>query len=77
MMVYLEKRVPDKRQHRFYSIMVTRTLFGPWSMIREWGRIGSAGTVRETWYASEKDALDAGGKLLKQKINRGYRKLIT
>ena len=72
MAVYLEKRDPDKRQHRFYRIMVTRTLFGPWSMIRERGRIGSSGTVRETWYDSEQDALDAGGKLLKQKTKRGY-----
>jgi len=72
MAVYLEKRDPDKRQARFYRIRVSQTLFGSWAIIREWGRIGSAGTVRETWYDSEAEALDAGEKLLAQKTKRGY-----
>ena len=38
--IYLEKRVPARNQHRFYTITVTRTLFGSWALVREWGRIG-------------------------------------
>jgi len=36
----------DKNMARFYKLDVQPTLFGEWSLIREWGRIGSAGTVR-------------------------------
>jgi predicted DNA-binding WGR domain protein len=43
--------------------------------MREWGRIGSAGTVRETWYDSEAEALGAGEKLLAQKTKRGYQRI--
>jgi predicted DNA-binding WGR domain protein len=64
----------EKRQFRFYRIIITQTLFGPWALIREWGRIGSSGTVREAPYDSEQEALEAGEKLMKQKTTRrGYR----
>lgn len=72
MSVYLEKRDPAKRQFRFYQIRVCQTLFGPWAMIRTWGRIGSAGADKEHWYDSEEEALSAGEKRLQQKTKRGY-----
>jgi predicted DNA-binding WGR domain protein len=31
---------------RFYKLDVQPTLFGEWSLVREWGRIGRPGTVR-------------------------------
>jgi predicted DNA-binding WGR domain protein len=31
---------------RFYNLDVQQTLFGEWSFVQEWGRIGRAGTVR-------------------------------
>lgn len=71
--IYLEKRRPEHNQFRFYHIFVTPTLFGPWALLREWGRIGSPGTVKERWYDSEPAALAAGRELLAQKIKRGYR----
>ena len=35
----------DKNMARFYKLDAQPTLFGEWSLIREWGRIGRAGTV--------------------------------
>jgi predicted DNA-binding WGR domain protein len=37
----------DERRHvaRFYKLDIQPTLFGGWSFIREWGRIGRAGKV--------------------------------
>ena len=29
---------------------VTQTIFGDWALIREWGRIGLPGTIREKWF---------------------------
>ncbi len=73
MQIRLEKIIPKKRQHRFYVMQVTRTLFGEWCLIREWGRIGSAGGQRMTDYtASKKDAEAALAKLFDQKRRRGY-----
>jgi predicted DNA-binding WGR domain protein len=31
---------------RFYKLDVQPTLFGEWTLVREWGRIGRPGTVR-------------------------------
>jgi predicted DNA-binding WGR domain protein len=38
---------PNKNMNRFYKVIVVETLFGEWALIRQWARIGSAGTVRE------------------------------
>lgn len=42
----LERREPACNRQRFYAITVNSTLFDGWAMVREWGRIGQAGTVR-------------------------------
>ncbi|ABA56535.1 hypothetical protein Noc_A0022 (plasmid) [Nitrosococcus oceani ATCC 19707] len=63
---YLEKRDLEKRQFRFYCIIITQMLFGHWALIREWGRIDSLGTVREVWYDTQEHAREAGAILLSQ-----------
>jgi predicted DNA-binding WGR domain protein len=46
-------RFDDRRNMaRFYKLYVQPTLFGECSLIREWGRIGRAGTVRVETYRS-------------------------
>jgi predicted DNA-binding WGR domain protein len=73
--IYLEKRIPTLNQQRFYRIHIIPTLWGSWAMVREWGRIGHPGTVRETGFESEEVALEAGMKLSQRKKKRGYRAL--
>ena len=60
--IHLERREPAQNLQRFYAITVTRTLFDQWALIREWGRIGQPGTVRETWFETESAAIEAGAK---------------
>lgn len=73
MQIRLEKIDPAKRQHRFYVMYVTRTLFGEWCLIREWGRIGSRGGQRMADYTdSKEEAETALTKLSNQKCRRGY-----
>ena len=43
--------------------------------MREWGRIGQPGTVREMWFDTEAAALEAGAKVRQRKERRGYRAL--
>lgn len=71
--IYLEKRLPALNQQRFYRITISRTLFGTWAMVREWGRIHHPGTVREHEFTSEAEALQAGDQLASRKQRRGYR----
>lgn len=71
--IRLERRELARNIQRFYAITVTRTLFGAWVLIREWGRIGQAGTVRETGFATEGEAWAAGERWRERKEKRGYR----
>ena len=70
--IYLEKRVPACNQQRFYSITVTRTLFDDWALLREWGRIGQPGTVRETWFETEGEAWAVGEQWRRRKERREF-----
>lgn len=69
---YLERTEPAKHMNRFYKVVVTQTLFGEWALIREWGRIGSPGTVKEEWFETVESAAQAALKLNGQKRRRGY-----
>jgi predicted DNA-binding WGR domain protein len=42
----LQKRNPERNQYRYYVLDVQPNLFGSWSLIREWGRIGRPGQVK-------------------------------
>ena len=70
--LYLVRREPIFNRQRFYTLIVTQTLFGGWALIREWGRIGHSGTVRETWFETQAQATVATFKILRQKEKRGY-----
>jgi len=70
--ISLERRVAARNQQRFYTIRVVKTRFGAWAMVREWGRIGPPGTVRETWFDTESAAIEAGAQLRQRKEKRGY-----
>lgn len=72
MQSYLEKRDPTKNLARFYRLMVLPTLFGEWSLQREWGRIGQAGQVRSLHFPSQEEASQAFLKLEAAKKRRGY-----
>lgn len=57
--IRLERREPAFNRLRFYNIVVTPTLLGGWALVREWGRIGQPGTVRENWFETESAAIEA------------------
>ena len=71
--LHLEKRNPAKNQFRFYRLVLVPTLFGDWSVMREWGRIGSPGRL----VVDHVDDLDAATLLMqrkrREKERRGYR----
>ena len=51
-------------------------LLGDWSLIREWGRVGSPGTVRKDWFETEEEALTARHMLFDAKRKKGYQTIL-
>ena len=72
MSCYLIKIDETKNQRRFYSMHLLPTLFGDWSLVREWGRLGSGGTVRFDPFPTEQAALKALDTIKSAKLKRGY-----
>lgn len=58
---------------RFYLMTVQRELFGGATLMRKWGRIGSAGKLQHSYHADEGQAIDELATLAQQKFKRGYR----
>ena len=71
--VYLRRRDGPRRMARAYMMDVQRDLFGRWTLVREWGRIGSPGRVRLDPHDDALNARRAMLALLRQKQQRGYR----
>lgn len=70
--VHLTHVDPTKNMARFYALTIQPTLFGEWSLVREWGRIGQAGQVKATPYPSSTEAENALQRFQRQKERRGY-----
>ncbi|MCF6371258.1 WGR domain-containing protein [Rhizobium halophilum] len=70
--VYLTRVDKDRNMARYYVMSVQPTLFGEWSVVREWGRIGRGGQVRLGNYRDPDDAKAAIANLQQSKIRRGY-----
>jgi len=70
--IRLQKRDPKRNQYRYYLLTVQPNLFGTWSLIREWGRLGRPGQVKIELCDSLEEATDAFRGKLRQKRQRGY-----
>lgn len=67
-------RIDDRRNMaRFYKLDVQPTLFGEWCFVREWGRIGRAGTVRMAAHRSRGLADLAMALSWTRKLKGGHR----
>jgi len=69
---YLEKHIPAKNMARYYRMAVIPNLFGEWTLLREWGRIGRGGQARMQLFVGHDAASDALSQLEAQKRRRGY-----
>lgn len=57
---------------RFYSVQLTKSLFGEVGVERQWGRRRTQGRCRLDWYANEREAEFAISHLVNAKLSRGY-----
>jgi predicted DNA-binding WGR domain protein len=49
MTITLHQIDPARNRQRFYTLQLAPNLFGEWSLIRSWGRIGTSGHPCNTW----------------------------
>lgn len=70
--VTLRRIEPTTNARRFYCLDVQPDLFGSWSLVREWGRIGQPGQVRLVPFPTEDAAIAALEKQRHIKEQRGY-----
>jgi predicted DNA-binding WGR domain protein len=72
-LLVLERRDDSRRMARYYVLSIEPTLFGESALIREWGRIGSAGRRIGNPHATQAAAAEALETWLARKLGRGYR----
>jgi predicted DNA-binding WGR domain protein len=63
---------PEKNEWRYYRMEVWPDLFGRAMLVRQWGRIGTAGRRRLDPHRDPGAAVDALMTLLRSKRKRGY-----
>ena len=71
-MIHLTRTDPARNMARFYTMALQPTLFGEWALLKEWGRIGSAGRLVSSRFASEQEAALAMAEHLEAKLRKGY-----
>jgi len=57
---------------RFYLVAVMPSLFGEWTVLREWGRRGSPGTVRLDSYRRQDEVQSAERRTIKKRLQNGH-----
>jgi predicted DNA-binding WGR domain protein len=72
-MTFLTRTEPSRNIDRFYLVQVMPGLFGDWTVLREWGRRGSPGTVRFASYQQRGEAEMAERCTIKRRLQHGYR----
>ncbi|MEO5334703.1 MAG: WGR domain-containing protein [Magnetococcus sp. YQC-5] len=76
MKVYLQRPNPISGVVLFYSLQIQRDLLGRWHVIKEWGRAGSPGTLRQTPYGAYEVAMEAMLTLESQLLDKGYQAMM-
>src|SRR4051794_26692122 len=64
--ISLRAENPAANRYRAYDIRIDRDLFGMWSVIASWGRMGAAGTAKTMTVES----LDGAWRLLRAMLRR-------
>ncbi|MBM1691597.1 WGR domain-containing protein [Sulfitobacter geojensis] len=74
--ICLHRMDSSRNMNRYYFMAVQPDLFGGVSLIREWGRRGSAGKLHVTHHADEGEAVNALADYSAQKCKRGYEVIV-
>ena len=70
--IYLKAIDPAENKARFYAMYIINDLWGGYSLVREYGRIGQPGRVLMNWHPKKNDATNSMNKISRLKQKRGY-----
>jgi predicted DNA-binding WGR domain protein len=70
-MAVLTRIDPARNINRLYVVQVMPSLFGDWTVLREWGRRGSPGTVRLSSYQRRNEAEAAEQRTITRRLAAG------
>jgi predicted DNA-binding WGR domain protein len=73
MRIFMQLPVSDDRAPRFYQLLLQPDLLGGWTLVREWGRLGSPGRVRSELFVGREEAEHALIAARDAQIKKGYR----
>jgi predicted DNA-binding WGR domain protein len=71
--LYIERSDNARNMSRYYTLEITRTLFGDICLTRRWGRIGTTGQSKAHHFEDEMPAIELFLDLASRKRARGYR----
>jgi len=71
-MIYLERHDAARNMARYYCLTVQPNLFGEFSLVRAWGRIGRPSQEQIELHVTEQDAQAAMARTMHQKQRKGY-----
>lgn len=60
----------------FYSLHLSEDMFSGWTVVREWGIVGSEGRVMTSLVPCEESAFNAMTTTIKGKVRDGYKILV-
>ncbi|MEZ5738644.1 MAG: WGR domain-containing protein [Burkholderiaceae bacterium] len=72
MIIQLTSTDPKVDHRRFYTVTVCADLFGDWSVVREWGRMGRPGTLRTDRFPNHALAIERARSLVNNRIRSGF-----
>jgi len=76
-MIHLTRTDPARNMARFYTMALQPTLFGEWALLKEWGRIGSAGRLVSCRFASEREARPGDGRAPRSEAQERLRRRLN
>lgn len=73
MIVVLHRVDPDENMHRYYVVMVQKSLFGEISVVTMWGSLETGAQQRQVFSAETHPlAIQHAEKIVETKLRRGY-----
>ncbi|MEM7706073.1 MAG: WGR domain-containing protein [Pseudomonadota bacterium] len=72
MRIYMQTRPQPDQALRYYQLLLQEDLLGGWSLVRQWGPLGSRGTLRKEHFQSMDEAQAALIWQRDRQLGRGY-----
>ena len=73
MRIYMQKPAMYDKPARFYQLIVQADLLQGWSLVREWGRQGSAGRIKKEYFKNRDEALERFVNVRDKQLESGFR----